>query len=66
MGQDYIKEDFFLLLIRLLEECFNKDTLYHLLTILFEMSASHLVRKTLTDLQIFSRLSKFYQDAYET
>jgi len=63
---EFVNGDFLLFLIKLLEECYNKETLYHILGILYELSLNNILRKNLTDLQIFSRLASFYEDAYNT
>ena len=61
--KNYLEDDFLSLLINLLDECFNKETLYNLLMILAEISRDHDIRKKLMELQIFSQLTKFYTDA---
>ena len=64
--KNYLEDDFLSLLINLLDECFNKETLYNLLMILAEISSDHAIRKKLMELQIFSQLTKFYTDASGT
>lgn len=58
-------DDFLRMLVNLFEDCFNKETLENLLSILAGVSRDTEARKKLIDLQIFGSLSKFYLEAVE-
>lgn len=65
-GKEYLQDPFLLLLISLLEECNNSDTILCILKILSVICKDKSVRKRYLKLMVFPKLQNFYIVTFQT